>query len=104
MENVFQFDDRLGIHVPALALEWEQYSVVEREAILVRWEWIRGKIPNRIIELERVINKKQSQLFDEENFEVSCQLNSEIAEIASQINDLHLWYRTNQEVRTRMHA
>jgi len=104
MENNFQFDERLGIHVPALALAWEQYSVTDREAILVHWEWIRGKIPNRIIERERIINKKQSQLFEEENFEVSCQLNSEIAELASQINDLHLWYRTNQEVRTRMHA
>jgi len=104
MENVFQFDERLGIHVPALVREWEQYSVSERETILVRWEWIRGKIPNRIMELERIINKKQSQLFDEEDFEVSCRLNSEIAELASQINDLHLWYRTNQEVRTRMHA
>lgn len=100
----FKFDERLGIAVPALQQEWEAYSIAERERILYRWEENRGKIPNRIAELERIINRKQDQLFNEENFERCCRLNSEIAELASQINDLHIWYRVNQDVRHKMHS
>lgn len=99
----FKWDERLGISLPVLQLEWEQYDVREREHILLKWEVIRGRIPNRIYELEQTINRKQASMFDESDFEVSCQINSEIAELASQINDLHIWYRINQDVRSRRH-
>ncbi|OPA81123.1 hypothetical protein BVG16_01935 [Paenibacillus selenitireducens] len=100
----FELDERLGIHVPALQQEWDQFSTQERERILYKWEEIRGTIPNRIFDLEQMINYKQDQLFDEDDFEKSCQLNAEIAELASQINDLHIWYRVNQDVRSKVHS
>ncbi|OQP01541.1 hypothetical protein B1689_04345, partial [Geobacillus sp. 44C] len=43
------------------------------------------------------------QLSDENDFERSCRLNSEIAELASIINDLWIWYRMNQTVSMRAH-
>lgn len=98
MGEAFAYDERLGIRIPALAREWEEYSEQERADILLEWETIRGRIPDRIKELERMIIRKQSQLDVEDNFARSCSLNWEIAELASTINDLHLWYRVNQEV------
>ena len=68
-----------------------------QHAILLKWEQVRGKIPDRIKELEHYINTKQHYL-NNEDFEVSCKLNSEIADLASIINDLWLWYRLTQNV------
>lgn len=103
MTEHFSFDQRLGIHIPVLTLEWEQYSKETQEEILLRWERIRGSIPDRIIDLEHEINHKQAQLSDENDFNISCQLNSEIAELASIINDLWLWYRANQTMSEKAH-
>jgi gas vesicle protein len=94
----FKMDKRLGIPLPQLDLEWKQYSKETQQEILMEWEKTRGKIPDRIKELEKNINSKQEQLNNEGNFERSCILNSEIAELASIINDLWLWYRMNQHV------
>jgi hypothetical protein len=103
MEQYFIYDERLGIPLPKLEKEWEDYSEDEQHAILLRWENIRGTIPDRIAELEKIINEKQDQLSDENDFERSCRLNSEIAELASIINDLWIWYRMNQTVSMRAH-
>lgn len=94
----FIYDDRLGIELPHLNADWEDISVMDRASILEKWETIRGRIPDRIKELECIIMKKQDQLNYEESFQRSCMLNSEIAALASTINDLHLWYRVNQEM------
>ena len=99
----FSFDHRLGIAIPDLTLEWEEYSKETQQEILLTWEQTRGSIPDRIAELEQEINHKQAQLSDESDFPRSCQLNSEIAELASIINDLWLWYRANQTVSSKMH-
>ncbi|WP_442601375.1 hypothetical protein [Paenibacillus sp. KN14-4R] len=104
MSYSFIFDERLGIETPYLDQEWEEYSSDERCAILLRWEEIRGTIPERIKQIELVIIAKQHQLDQEDNFQVSCELNSAIAERASTINDLHLWFRVNQELEVRMHG
>ncbi|MFB6467694.1 hypothetical protein ACE38V_12960 [Cytobacillus sp. Hz8] len=98
MENQFKQDDRLGIPVPVLDKDWDEFSLETQQDILFHWETIRGSIPDRIAELEEQINLKQAQLYDESSFERSCELNSEIAELASVINDLWLWYRTNQDM------
>ncbi|WP_127586887.1 hypothetical protein [Paenibacillus koleovorans] len=103
MSNGFVYDERLGIELPALDREWEQYSETERAEMLERWERIRGAIPDRIQALERIIIRKQLQLDVEDDFPTSCRLNYEIAEKASCITDLHLWYRVNQELSTRAH-
>ncbi|TDF95843.1 hypothetical protein [Paenibacillus piri] len=94
----FIIDGRLGIPLPHLEKEWEEYTENERSLILLRWEEIRGTIPEQIKRLERVIIQKQNQLNVEDNFKLSCRLNSEIAELAGTINELHLWFRVNQDV------
>lgn len=98
MTWTFIIDDRLGIPLPQLDLEWDEYSDLERAQILLRWEEIRGTIPDHVKRLERIIIHKQSQLDVEDNFKLSCQLNSEIAELAATINELHLWFRVNQDI------
>lgn len=103
MRYDFVMDDRLGILLPSLQLEWEEYTDSERADILLRWEEIRGTIPDRVKQLENIIIEKQEQLNVEENFQISCALNSEIAELASVINDLHLWFRVNQDISAKAH-
>lgn len=103
MSYSFHRDDRLGICLPVLHEPWERYSLNTQENILTKWESIRGRIPDRIKEIEQGINAKQKQLNNEENFERSCQLNSEIAELASIINDLWIWYRMDNHLSTRSH-
>ncbi|WP_251549582.1 DUF4391 domain-containing protein [Neobacillus muris] len=100
MKEHFTFDQRLGIFTPDLVLDWDDYSKEAQEEILFEWEKIRGAIPDRIIDLEKEINHKQAELSNESNFARSCQLNSEIAELASIINDLWLWYRADQSITT----
>jgi hypothetical protein len=99
----FVWNERLGIPLPSLDAEWEAYGEDERKAIIEQWETIRGTIPDRVFRLERIIVAKQSELDAEEDFERSCRLNGEIAELASRINDLHIWYRIDQDVNPRTH-
>jgi DNA mismatch repair protein MutH len=94
----FVTDERLGIPLPFFENDWEDYTEEERSLILLRWEEIRGTIPDYIKKLERIIIRKQDQLNVEDNFKLSCQLNSEIAELAGTINELNLWFRVNQEL------
>lgn len=103
MKEDFTFDSRLGIYIPDLRADWNQYSKANQESILYCWERIRGSIPDRIADLEQEINHKQAQLSDENDFPRSCQLNTEISELASIINDLWLWYRADQRVSGKVH-
>ncbi|MCC3356430.1 hypothetical protein [Bacillus sp. REN16] len=103
MGDYFHFDDRLGIHLPYLEKEWEEYKEVTQQYILFQWENIRGHIPDRIAEIETMINKKQEQLGNELDFGRSCELNNEISECASIINDLWIWYRMNQVISHKKH-
>jgi hypothetical protein len=100
----FIYNGRLGIELPELYLDWEEYTEKERSEMLLRWEQIRGTIPDRIKRLENIIAEKQNRLNVEEDFRVSCALNSEIAELASTINDLHLWFRLHQELEPKTHS
>ena len=99
----FEMDERLGIRLPILEYEWNEYSAAVRSAILYEWEQIRAAIPDRIRELEREIVHKQSRVDEEDNFEESCRLTYEIAELASRINDLNLWYRVDQDIDAKRH-
>ena len=94
----FEYNERLGILLPQLNLEWAEYTLAQREAIVQQWEEIRGSIPERIHQFEEMINVKQEQMNTETNFTACCAINWEIAELASRINDLHLWFRINQDV------
>lgn len=103
MDQYFSYNQRLSIDLPSIQKEWEALTLLEQQQILVHWENIRGKIPDRIKSIEEVINKKQEALSNENNFETSCELNHEIAELASQINELWLWFRTDQGVSLKRH-
>lgn len=103
MKYEFVYDERLGIELPLLHEDWNALTVAERSDILRIWEHIRGRIPDRIQQLERVIVEKQNRLNVEDDFPRSCALNSEIAELASRITDLHLWYRADQDVSVKGH-
>jgi hypothetical protein len=103
MNKDFTFDNRLGISIPDLQRSWDLYSIQEQQEILMTWERTRGRIPDRIADLEAIINRKQHELGEENDFPRSCLLNSEISDLASIINDLWLWYRRNQNVTTKTH-
>jgi hypothetical protein len=104
MKDLYVYNERLGIAIPTLLKEWDEYEADIQKKIVLQWENIRGSIPDRIKALETSINRKQDELSDENDFTRSCELNFEIAELASIINDLWLWYRTNQDVSTKMHS
>lgn len=104
MQNNFVWDERLGISLPHLIRPWELYDKREQASILLQWEKIRGTIPDRIGEIEKHINILQDQLSTEESFELSCELNYKIAGLASVINDLWLWYRSNQDITSKIHG
>lgn len=103
MKEYFSFDQRLGISVPTFTEEWEAYSKHIQQEILLYWEKVCGFIPDRISELETIINQKQAQLSNESHFPRSCKLNSEIAELASIINDLWILFRSNQTISSKAH-
>ncbi|MFC4306239.1 hypothetical protein [Cohnella boryungensis] len=98
LERQFHYCDKLGMALPRLESDWEELGRERQIAILARWETIRGTIPDRIMRLEAVIRIKQQQLFEEEDFVRSCEINGRIAELASQINDLNIWFRARQEL------
>lgn len=105
MKDLFVYNDRLGISIPTLLKEWDEYEKSIQQKILLHWDHIRGIIPDRIKALEVIINQKQDELSNENDFARSCQLNYDIAELASIINDLWLWYRMNQDIsEEKVHA
>jgi hypothetical protein len=102
----FDWNERLGIAVPALTRDWRDMSRSQQTSVLAVWETIRGTIPDHVKRFEEQIKVKQDELFEEDNFAVSCRLNGDIAELASRINDLHIWFRTQQDLEeaTRRHG
>ncbi len=98
LSDYFTYDQRLKIKVPQLTKSWTAYNLQIQNKILTEWETIRGSIPDRIGELEAEINNKQEALNIEEDFNRSCELNHEISELASIINDLWIWFRTTQHI------
>ena len=98
MDYDFVYNNRLGIELPVFHNDWDNLTIDTQAEILFTWEQIRGNIPDRIFDLEKEINEKQARLNNEDNFKRSCELNTEISELASIINDLWIWYRTHQDV------
>ncbi|KIL43841.1 hypothetical protein [Jeotgalibacillus soli] len=100
--SFFHWDDRLQIELPGSIREWEARSQEEKQLILFHWEKTRGRIPDKIMELDQQIMKKQRDLSDESDFDKSCRLNEEIADLASIINDLWIWYRIPWQLHPAM--
>ena len=103
MKFEFVYDERLGIDLPLLHEDWGRLTAAERAELLHDWERIRGRIPDRIQQLERIIIEKQNRLNVEDDFPQSCRLNTDISELASCITDLHLWFRADQDVSDKGH-
>ncbi|GAX88930.1 hypothetical protein [Effusibacillus lacus] len=97
MRYGFEYDERLGIKLPKLTVEWEELSPEERHEMILEWEKIKARIPDRIMELEREIDTRQLRVAQEEDWEAVCRLYGEIYSLASIINDLHIWTRVNQD-------
>ncbi|MFD2329707.1 hypothetical protein ACFSR7_10690 [Cohnella sp. GCM10020058] len=97
LEARFPLDSRLGIPLPRFDVRWEEMNVLERAGVVERWELIRGRIPDAIMAREADIRRLLDELFEEEDFVRCCSLNEEIAEAASVIHDLQIWYRTQQD-------
>lgn len=106
LESQFEYSERHGICIPCLDSPWEELNLEHQAALLAKWEMIRGGIPEHIIRLEAMIRVKQQELFDEDDFAQSCRINSDIADLASRINDLHIWFRTQQDLdeETKKHV
>ena len=98
LDRQFAYSERHGIALPALEKDWEELTPECQIAVIARWETIRGRIPDRIFALEEAIRVKQRLLFEEEDFASSCRINGDIADLASRINDLNIWFRTRQEL------
>ncbi|WP_368859084.1 hypothetical protein [Cohnella sp. GbtcB17] len=98
LEAQFAPDGRLGIPLPQFGMPWEKMNAVERAGVVERWELIRGRIPDAILAREAEIRRLLDELFEEEDFVRCCSLNAQIAEAASEIHDLQIWYRTQQDL------
>ncbi|MCL7747801.1 hypothetical protein [Halalkalibacter alkaliphilus] len=94
MSVIFNYDSRLRLSLPVFQGSWTELDRDSQEKVLTRWETIRGTIPDRVKEIEQQIELVHNQLALEEDFERSCELNLEMAELASIINDLWIWFRT----------
>jgi hypothetical protein len=90
----FVLDDRLGIRLPVLSREWEEYSREEQETMILEWEAIRARIPDRVKVLEEEIDRRQVQVAAEEDWDRVCELYGEIFNLASIINDLNIWQKS----------
>ncbi|GAE34138.1 hypothetical protein [Halalkalibacter akibai] len=89
----FIYDQRLDLFLPSIDGSWHEISKEQQEQILAKWETIRGIIPDRIKEIEQTIELVHQQLTEEEDFDRSCELNLKMAELASTINELWIWFR-----------
>jgi hypothetical protein len=98
MSVEFVYDPRLRLPLPALYRTWNELDLSTQEYTLAKWETIRGAIPDRVKEIELEIESVHEQLTNEEDFERSCELNLEMAELASIINDLWIWFRMTPSV------
>lgn len=98
MNYHFEYDERLGIRLPYLNAEWEELSPEERRDMILEWERIKAKIPDRITEVEREIEERQRQVGQEEDWDRICRLYEEICSLASVINDLQIWSRVDQDL------
>ncbi|WP_335872217.1 hypothetical protein [Bacillus sp. 2205SS5-2] len=101
ISKLFPYHHQLEINLPNEEIMLSNFTLAEQQGILEFWEKCRGRIPDKMNEFEVDINQKQEELNNEMDFEKSCLLNEEIASLASKVNDLWLWYRTQPFISLR---
>ena len=97
MDEIFMYEERLGIEVPYLGKEWHDYTLNERTSILEKWEIMRGRIPAKIARFESEIEALQQNLHHEEDWDKSLSIMSQVSDLASRINDLNILFRTQPD-------
>lgn len=100
MDDMFQYDERLGIHVPHFTKEWTEHSLAIRGSILERWEVERGQIPQRIAHFEAEIAHFQEAIHSADDWEDTVALMDKISDYASRIADLNILFRTQPDLET----
>lgn len=93
----FLHNERLGIRIPQFDLDWDEYNQQEQISIIREWEKERARIPDRIKDIELKIEEMQDLMFEIE-FEEYIKIHEQIVDMASAINDLNIWYRTEGEI------
>ena len=93
----FIFDKRLGIKIPSLKKEWDDYTELEQLEIIHLWELERAKIPDKVKNMENKIENLQDLIFDID-FDDYLKIHEQIVDLSSAINDLNIWYRTSGEL------
>ena len=61
-------------------------------------ETIIGPVLPSPIDIKAADRFVEEQLFEEDDFSNSCRINGDIADLASRINDLNIWFRTQQDL------
>jgi hypothetical protein len=89
----FVYNERLGIQIPVQHREWQEYSRAEQEAMIEQWEMLRARIPDRVKQLEEVIEDRQLKIAVEEDWDRVVALYEDVFAMASIINDLNNWMR-----------
>lgn len=94
----FYLDERLGIELPDLSTPFESLTHAEQEDVLVRWEYIRARIPEQIMKFEHVIEDYLEKVHHEEDWDRIAGYFGEISDYASRIHELNTWRRVDQSL------
>lgn len=100
---VFQLDTRLGIELPVFETPFEELPRTEQEAILLRWETIRARIPDQIMRLEHDIEGLLQLVHEEEDWDIIASYFVQISDLASRINELNTWRRVDPSLHATVH-
>lgn len=96
----FHHDERLSIPLPSFPQPFEEMAPTEQESVIVTWESIRARIPDRIQELEKMIEFHLENIRETEDWEQIILWFDEISDIASRIAELNTWQRVDPGLAT----
>lgn len=99
----FRLDDRLGIPLPEFTVPFEELSTEEQQEIIVTWESIRARIPDRILQFEEVIENILRLVHQEEDWDIIAKHFADISDYASRINELNTWRRVDPSLHPVPH-
>lgn len=88
----FEYDERLGVYLPHLEVEYDQMSEEQQYEFELKCQEICSKIPERIRELEQeymIIYEALKEAEDEDEF---LRYNDKMNELSKAISDLNLLY------------
>jgi hypothetical protein len=98
----FRHNDRLCIPLPAFPQPFEEMAPTDQEDVIVVWESIRARIPDRILELEHNIQSHLDTIRETDDWEQIIALFNQISDIASRIAELNTWQRVDPHLTALM--